>query len=882
MGRYVEGDGIHYWVTDEGSRFPVDIRVPSSPMRRDLFRQFVSKAAKVFRNASFRIDHDNTLTKRAKQWKKDQGIESLTFEELLKKVKANKAHIGQKVDGQSAIMEYKKSKAQFGSLAGRVMWSLPVLKEIESILKKRGIKQALIMGELAGMEKGKIIPFRESQHLIKNPRAEKEKLHWFPYQILETNGELVPDDYDSYVKAYETIKSLTKGAKYIHVPEDFEGGPEVLEKAWKKLVEKEGNEGIVVRVGDKVYKAKPVFTYDLVIVAVGSKKGKNWPKGQIGNTLMAFMDKDRNFRIAGEVGTGWNVAEKEDLFRWAQKNKVDEDDTYVWVKPQRIMEIQWERSNIKDMPAYKYSRGKYEKIDKKPVGTIVKPRFIRYRKDKSVSPSDLRLTQVPDWKEKTKMATEPLSFNEFICRHVRIMIDDPATDKHFPPQRAHMLYKLYKKLLAKGSPQALKYHRNVKPKGQNTNTPSKIRKMAKRIVKKALLSPSEALYGFAGWLTCQDEPTIMSGRNDAGNVAEKIDLFCKTNKLPDPRNGWEKQLTHPKTEKMVALPSMRRRADYPDHPDEIVISKSENILGGAPINELDVWSYYEGVKSKIIPELKGNDLFIVVKPDANPVYIRRPYDKKTAFIRINNDKEFETYHSGRTVEYHVTMGSETDKYIVDMDPSKTTPEDFQRAKKLAGEIADKLGDLPEVTAVDILYSGKRGFHIHGKLRSKKDTNDARNDLKEWIKETFGDRDDVNIGESPSGSKIAIGVSPMKLNGGHIACWSMRVSGLCCVEVPRSQLSGFKRESATPDKVHQKLARKPLKRIVRAGVDKYGQLTVNGSSILKIKIPKRDENDMLRDNVADALYSNADSNVGAMTPMELRTHYSVPISGLMRT
>lgn len=60
------------------------------------------------------------------------------------------------------------------------------------------------------------------------------------------------------------------------------------------------------------------------------------------------------------------------------------------------------------------------------------------------------------------------------------------------------------------------------------------------------LSPSEALYGFGGWLTGRDEPITMSATHNAGIVAELIDIFCKTNNLPDPRDHWERNLTHPK------------------------------------------------------------------------------------------------------------------------------------------------------------------------------------------------------------------------------------------------------------------------------------------------------------------------------------------------
>uniref|UniRef100_A0A6H1ZER3 Uncharacterized protein n=1 Tax=viral metagenome TaxID=1070528 RepID=A0A6H1ZER3_9ZZZZ len=59
------------------------------------------------------------------------------------------------------------------------------------------------------------------------------------------------------------------------------------------------------------------------------------------------------------------------------------------------------------------------------------------------------------------------------------------------------------------------------------------------------LSASEALFGFCAWLTCRPEPTVMSSSDDAAPIVELIRLFCDTNKLAEPKEGWEKNLIHP-------------------------------------------------------------------------------------------------------------------------------------------------------------------------------------------------------------------------------------------------------------------------------------------------------------------------------------------------
>jgi len=347
---------------------------------------------------------NDPLIKTIQKWKHDQAIISLTLDEMIKEAEGKEKIIEQKVDGQSAILDYKAGEEpRFGSLHGMIMWDLPLCDDITEIFKSKKITQAKIVGEMAGYADNKIIPFNESESLIKNPKADKTKVHWFPYQIIELNSNKIGNDFESYKKMWPELKRIFSGSKYVHPVEYSEGD---IKSAYNNWVEKQKNEGIVVRLSNnKIYKVKPTYNYDLVVLAVGDKKhGKNWPKKMISMALLAFMDSSRVFRTAGHVASGFTDEESRELFRWAQNNKVDEDHTYVWVKPQKIMQVQWERTSIRDMNSYEYSRGKYEPVGKKMSGTIVKPRFIRWRSDKQVTPNDLRLTQIPDWTERHKMA----------------------------------------------------------------------------------------------------------------------------------------------------------------------------------------------------------------------------------------------------------------------------------------------------------------------------------------------------------------------------------------------------------------------------------------------------------------------------------------------
>ena len=65
------------------------------------------------------------------------------------------------------------------------------------------------------------------------------------------------------------------------------------------------------------------------------------------------------------------------------------------------------------------------------------------------------------------------------------------------------------------------------------------------------LSGSEAVFGFASWLTTAsrfEQPDFnpnFGPTQDAAPWSELVDEFCKTNKLAEPREMWGKLLTHP-------------------------------------------------------------------------------------------------------------------------------------------------------------------------------------------------------------------------------------------------------------------------------------------------------------------------------------------------
>jgi hypothetical protein len=50
------------------------------------------------------------------------------------------------------------------------------------------------------------------------------------------------------------------------------------------------------------------------------------------------------------------------------------------------------------------------------------------------------------------------------------------------------------------------------------------------------ITASEALFGFAAWLTCRKKPITIGAKYPCGKVAELVDEWRRVNKLPQPRS----------------------------------------------------------------------------------------------------------------------------------------------------------------------------------------------------------------------------------------------------------------------------------------------------------------------------------------------------------
>lgn len=74
------------------------------------------------------------------------------------------------------------------------------------------------------------------------------------------------------------------------------------------------------------------------------------------------------------------------------------------------------------------------------------------------------------------------------------------------------------------------------------------------------LNASEALYGFAAWLTTRYEPTTLGAKHDCAPVVDRIVEFIEANDLPPLSATWPNNLVFPSKPDDVDAKSIFKRA----------------------------------------------------------------------------------------------------------------------------------------------------------------------------------------------------------------------------------------------------------------------------------------------------------------------------------
>jgi len=348
-----------------------------------------------------------------------------TLEDLeLLKIIPDQTVVIAKVDGEFNLLSYtKEGESYVLNKWGHRREDFLALNQFIEAMNKTNITHAELLCELYAKEDGKPTNLPTFIHLIKGDK-DLSKIHIGVWDLIKINGYAPKEPFSWRL---EEVERWLKGCTHASViPYIKPKTVEDVKAFWKSCIEEKGYEGLVIRNGDQIYKIKPCLDVDAVIIGLNktSSYGRElqyFQKGQVTSIKLALMQSDGTFIELSDCASGITADIGTTLFK-LMDYKVGEDDTTVYVKPIVVCTIEYTETYVKSRRILKFENGKYVEAGLVDFVSLRHPRLKRFRPDKTVNPSDLRVTQIPRGK--------PLEFILHCgdCRQVLPTLTDESID----------------------------------------------------------------------------------------------------------------------------------------------------------------------------------------------------------------------------------------------------------------------------------------------------------------------------------------------------------------------------------------------------------------------------------------------------------------------
>ena len=334
-------------------------------------------------------------------WKKHVNFKEVSYDDFVTKYYGmSNTYLIEKIDGMLGALICQEGKTPvFQFSGGGVMSDAPVLYEQASWLKKLGIKDIILIGELVAQKFRTILPFNQTSSIVKTAYLPQHQdlVHHYVYDVYSIGNKRLnfKEAITFIAKNYGKI-----GLPHVHVPKIVYGDMKAFRRLFAEVKDKSGIEGVVVRdLKGRNIKVKETGTVDLAIIGAGNVGMPAWPKKHISYLMSSFIDKDGNFRSSSKIGTGFTHKERADFFKYIMSNKLYEEKGDFLVSPKIVVQMKYYRVRITPTPTYKFVKGRYVFIGNRMSVTFSNPTFERLRPDKKPVPYDVRLEQIPDWKK---------------------------------------------------------------------------------------------------------------------------------------------------------------------------------------------------------------------------------------------------------------------------------------------------------------------------------------------------------------------------------------------------------------------------------------------------------------------------------------------------
>jgi hypothetical protein len=356
---------------------------------------------------------DPLLVTRAQDYRRHTAsrLMPLESEEIPKRFPAGEYHVSLKVDGEFSLLVYEAGEALLVNPGGTVRVGIPAVDEAAVLLKKTGVKTALIPGELhftkAGGKRARV---HDVSRVARTPgsQAELDQLGFAAFDILEIDGQPVGEVFK---KTWDQLVALFKGGKWATVVEShWLKDAAAIDVQFRKWIE-QGAEGAVVR-SDAVgrFKLKPRHTIEAAVI--GFTEGQDDRRGMIHDLLVALIRPDGCMHVLGHVGGGFSNDERRGFLSDLKDSIVESDYVevndqvaYHMVRPEWVIEVsvldlisETTRGQSINKMALHWdpAASRYRIVRRMPLVGMISPQFVRRREDKKVHAADIPLRQVTD------------------------------------------------------------------------------------------------------------------------------------------------------------------------------------------------------------------------------------------------------------------------------------------------------------------------------------------------------------------------------------------------------------------------------------------------------------------------------------------------------
>lgn len=354
----------------------------------------------------------------------------------IENIQGSEFYVTLKLDGEHSHLYYDSAEADQVFLIrprGYVYAGLPVLEDALTLLKAAGIKRCLLPGELyvkkPGDSRTRIF---DVLHYTKSPKSleDLQLLRFAPFDILNLNDEVFVD----FAEVINRLQQLFGGTVIAPPAMRITKAREEVARVYDLWVKQGGAEGLMIR-SDLTfrYKLKASHTIDAAII------GYTHTENLVTAVLTGLITPDGDVQVLTAVEKGFSHIERIDLYHKLKQMHMESDYMEVsryhtpfhMVKPKLIIEFSCndmmaERTNgmAVKKPILRLKEGTYRLQRSVPLVSLMHCVFVRFREDKNINSTDLRLAQITDFVfiDIDKEPSQDIAFpnTEIIAREVYV------------------------------------------------------------------------------------------------------------------------------------------------------------------------------------------------------------------------------------------------------------------------------------------------------------------------------------------------------------------------------------------------------------------------------------------------------------------------------